>query len=184
MTATTGFVIRDGLKRDIPTCLSLDHHYETDHVWQMQIQQSPTQWHIKFNTERLPRTLRTEYQPSKARLERALPTDQCFLIAALQNEPDILGYLTMYSQPVEKYGLIQDIVVSEPFRRRRIGTRLLAVARQWAQEHTLNQLFIEMQTQNYPAMLFCQALGFTFCGFNDQYLPNQDIAIFFGMTIR
>ena len=184
MSISSGFVIRDGLKSDIPACLALEHAYETDHVWQMQIQQNPTQWQIRFNTERLPRTLRTEFQPNPLRLTRALPADQCFLVAALRDESDLLGYLTMQSQTVEKIGLIQDIVVSTPLHRRKIGSRLLAVARHWAQEHGLNQLVIETQTQNYPGMLFCQSQGFTFCGFNDQYFSNQDIAIFFGLPLR
>ncbi len=30
MSATVNFVIRDGLARDIPDCLLLDHTYETE----------------------------------------------------------------------------------------------------------------------------------------------------------
>jgi hypothetical protein len=40
-----------------------------------------------------------------------------------------------------------------------------------------------MQTKNYPAIQFARAQGFVFCGFNDHYYMNQDIALFFGRGV-
>ena len=42
---------------------------------------------------------------------------------------------------------------------------------------------MEMQTKNFPAMQFARAQGFVFCGFNDHYYTNQDIALFFGKNL-
>jgi hypothetical protein len=40
-----------------------------------------------------------------------------------------------------------------------------------------------MQSKNYPAMMLAQKHGYEFCGYNDRYYPNQDIALVFGRSI-
>src|SRR5262249_26783239 len=159
-------------------------HYETEFVWQMNIEERTGQWTITFNKQRLPRTLEATYSSDEHRLRLALPREHCFLVAVAKDTPDILGYMTMRQEPVYGVAWIQDVVVSYPYRRRRIGTRLVNIARQWAQEHDLVQIISENNTQNYPGIAFCQQLGFKFCGFNDQYFPNQDIAVFFSQSLR
>jgi GNAT superfamily N-acetyltransferase len=184
MSTSLGFVIRDSLESDVPACLQLDHHYETEHVWQMDIKEHTGQWAITFNKQRLPRTLEAIYSADEHRLRLALPREHCFLIAVAKDSPEILGYMTMRQDKVYGTAWIQDVVVSYPYRRRRIGTRLVNIARQWAKEHGLIQMTTENTTQNYPGIAFCQQLGFKFCGFNDQYFPSQDIAVFFSQSLR
>ena len=65
-----------------------------------------------------------------------------------------------------------------------IGTALIRHARQWAREQGLQMLLAEATTKNYPALCFYQKLGFQFCGFNDHYYTNQDIALFFVQALR
>jgi GNAT superfamily N-acetyltransferase len=184
MSGSFRFLIRDGLERDIAACLDLDTTYETAYVWQMSIQQDPGQSTVVFKTERLPRAMDVTYAVSGHRLRLALPKEQCFLVAIGRDEPEILGYLVMGYNAMMARAWVHDIVVSRPFRRRRIGTRLLNIARQWASEHDAWQLTVETQTKNYPAIQFCQSAGLGFCGFSDQYFQNQDIAVFFGQTLR
>jgi GNAT superfamily N-acetyltransferase len=150
----------------------------------MNVEESPGQWRVTFNTQRLPRTLDTAYTPDEARLRSALPAEQCFLVAVAKDEPTILGYLTMRNDPIHQLASIHDLVVSQPYRRCGIGARLVKVARKWAREHGLIQMLLETHTRNYPGIVFCQHVGFTFCGFNDQYFANQDIAVFFGQSLR
>lgn len=179
------FIIRDGLASDIPACIELDHRYETEHVWKMSLQQELSGWQISFRTERLPRSVEMEYPINAARLEQSLSSHECFLVACAKEENQWpLGYLTLSYQHAHQTATIHDLVVARPFRGSKVGSRLLSVARRWAVEHGARQLFVEMQTKNYPAIQFCQANGFIFCGFNDQYFPNQDIAVFFGQSLR
>ena len=183
MTTSLSFLIRDGLESDIPACLQLDHHYQTDLVWQMTVDDKPGQRQIGFLNQHLPRTLETEYVASEERLRLALPVDQCFLLAVTRDTNDPLGYLSMRNEPIYSIARIHDLVVSLPFRRQRIGTRLLTIARQWAMEHQLNNLVIEAATQNFPVILFAEQCGLSFCGYNDHYFPNQDIAVFFSQSL-
>ena len=70
------------------------------------------------------------------------------------------------------------------YRRQQIGTMLIRQARQWAKEQGLQGLLLEATTKNYPALCLYEKLGFQFCGFNDHYYENQDIALFFVQVIR
>lgn len=180
----SSFLIRDGLESDIEACLALDHSSITENVWQMNIQQGTDQWQILFKTERLPRSMEVFHRSDVARLRLALADDQCFLVSVARDNEDILGYLTMRNDPVHHIALVQDIVIMPTFRRHRIATRLLNVAKQWARETDHLRLAIETQTKNYPSIKFCQSNGLNFCGFNDHYFPNGDIAVFFTQSLR
>lgn len=172
------------MARDIPNCLLLDHDYETEFVWQMQID-SEEGWRIDFKTERLPHALEASYPASEERLRDSAHSDECFLVATTRDdEPEIIGYLTMRSDRHHGIGMVQDIVVSRPYRRRQIAVRLTKAAAMWAREHALSRLIVETQTKNYPGIRFCEAAGFSFCGFNDRYFPNRDIAVFFCQSVR
>jgi ribosomal protein S18 acetylase RimI-like enzyme len=56
---------------------------------------------------------------------------------------------------------------------------LLEAANQWALAHSLARVMLEVQTKNHPAIAFAQKNGFQFCGYNERYYPNGDIALFF-----
>lgn len=178
------FLIRDALAADVEPCLALDHHYESEHVWKMSISPDGEGKQIHFRKERLPRPVENHYPADEMRLVLALPREVCYLVAVGKDEPTMLGYLTMRPEPIHQIAFVQDIVVSRQFRRRGIGTKLLNVARIWAQEHGAKQLMIETQSINYPAIEFLQNRGLQFCGFNDQYFRSHDIAVFFGQPIR
>ncbi len=185
MAATVNFVIRDGLASDIPDCLLLDHSYETDFVWQMQISDEDGWRRIDFRTERLPRALESIYPASEERLYAGLLADQCFLVATTRaEEPETIGYLTMHANRLYRIGEVQDIVVARHYRGMGIAARLVKIAGMWAREHQLLSLQVEVQTKNYPGIRFCEATGFAFCGFNDRYFPNRDIAVFFSQSVR
>lgn len=184
MVSSTGFLIRDGLEGDIAACLRLDHGYDTDYVWQVSLLENSEQRQITFQKQHLPRTLETEYTADERRLRLALPAEHCFMVAAMRDGGELMGYLSLRQDPVYQTAWIQDVVVSRPYRRHRIGTRLVSAARQWIRERSITRIMLETQTRNYPAILFAQQIGFAFCGFNDHYFPNEDIAVFFSQTLR
>lgn len=123
--------------------------------------------------------LRTEISTQEA--ETTVPTPTPIpQPAPVSTQSSILAYLTMRYDPARRTAWVHDIVVDADLRRGRIGSRLLRAARRWASEHDAARLMVEIPTRNYPAIAFCTANGLTYCGYNDLYFENHDIAVFFG----
>ncbi len=185
MSVSLPFILRDGVETDIVKALQMDHQYETDFVWQVQVERDdPHYCQMTFRSERLPRVLQAVCPQSEARLRLAMQAEHCFLVAAERESGDVLGYLAMFSGTAHRIASVTDLVVDRAFRRKRIGSKLLNIARRWARETKHERLMVELQTRNFPAIAFCQASGMTFCGYNDRYFDQQEIAVFFGQTLR
>jgi ribosomal protein S18 acetylase RimI-like enzyme len=174
--------VRDAREEDLPACLQIDLSYETDYVWQMDVRDDTGAIAIGFRTVRLPRPMRVIYPREATALTLAWKKRDCFLVA--ETSGVVRGYLTMRFDPAPSGAWITDIAIGRSWRRQTLGTTLFAEAYQRAKEQKLRHLTVETQTKNYPGICFCQKHGLNFCGFNDRYYPNQDIAIFFGQNVR
>ena len=170
--------VRKGNLQDLSACVLIDTSYVTEHVWQIRTEEKPyEQISVIFQTIRLPRSVRAKPPRDSDCLVDDWQRDECFLVA--EHEGEIRGYLNMVLQPWRAVGWINDLAVTRKHRRQGIASELLRDALSWAREHDLRTVVLETQTKNYPAISFCRKHGFKFCGFHDQYYPNQDIAIFF-----
>ena len=176
-------VFRDGVAEDIPYCLALDGAYQTEHVWQMTLQELSEEIQVNCRRQRLPRRLDSRHETNTAHLESALRRAYCFVVVQDESSKHILGFVSMRVDELSRVAYLQDIVIDRPYRRRSLGSRLVHVARVWASEFDLRQIIFEIPTTNYPCILFAQALGFTFCGFNDHHFANREIAVFFSLSI-
>lgn len=170
-------IVRDGLSDDWEACLHIDPAYSTEHVWQMERDAEPGRVGVTFRTVRLPRPMRVVAARDADAIRQAWAQRDCFLVALVGGQ--VRGYLTMQVDMDHYNGWVRDFTVDAAWRRRGIGGALLKAARQWAREHRLSHVTIETQTKNYPAIRFCEKYGLAFSGFNDNYYPNQDIALFF-----
>ena len=179
---TVPFVIRDAVEADLVACQSIDHAYTTEHVWQMEMQEDGERITATFRTVRLPRPMRVVHPYNPQILQTVWQRRDCFLVATLDEQ--VQGYLNMRVDVTHANGWVTDFAVASAWRRRGIGSALLKAAHIWAGEQRLARITVETQTKNYPGICFCQKRGLTFCGFNDKYYPNQDIALFFGQRVR
>jgi ribosomal protein S18 acetylase RimI-like enzyme len=175
-------IVRPATLADLNACLSLDHASVTDHVWQMKAHESETRVGVTFDVVRLPRRMQTEYPRNLEQLVEDWQRGEGFLAADVDGE--VRGYVDMLVEPWQQMGRIVNLAVEREHRRHRIGTTLLRHTRQWAREQGLKTILAETTTKNYPAICFYQKLGFRFCGFNDHYYINQDIALFFVLALR
>ena len=176
-------VFRDAVEADIPYCLALESEYQTEHVWQMTVQELAEEIQVNCRRQRLPRRLDSRHLTDPGHLETALMRDHCFVVIQHSETNHIFGFVSMRIDSNSKVAYLQDIVIDRPYRRRSLGSRLVHVARVWASEFNLRQIIFEIPTTNYPCILFAQALGFSFCGFNDHHFTNREIAIFFSLSI-
>lgn len=170
-------IVRRAYPEDVVVCSQLDASTETDHVWQMDERSAGNELQIAFRTARLPRPMRVPYPRELSRLLEDWERDQCFLVAV--EGTDILGFTDVRVQLWDRVGWVHHLVVSRPHRRQGVGTRLVQAAADWARRAGLRLLVLESSTKNYPGLCFCQRLGCSFCGFNDQLYSSQDIAVFF-----
>ncbi|HEX3051026.1 MAG TPA: GNAT family N-acetyltransferase [Aggregatilineaceae bacterium] len=177
------FIVRElSSEKELQLCLELDHSYESDYVWQMDEREEGEDVTIRFRTVRLPRAMQVTYPRDSQELALAWKQRDCFLVATVDVDNLILGYIQMRVHGNQ--GWVADLVVGQPFRRRRIGSALLDQGIRWARLHQLQRISIEMQTKNYPAISFAKKQGFVFCGYNDHHYSNQDIALFFSKSVQ
>jgi GNAT superfamily N-acetyltransferase len=193
-------LIRQAVLADLNGCLAVDADSQTDHVWQMDERTENASIAIRFHTIRLPRVMRVTYPRGRDDLLSCWENGSTILVAsdkptpASDTEwteadqespavPRIFAYCQLDICHWQKVGWVNHLIVDRRLRRRGIGTVLLRTSIAWGKQHRLERLMIAIQTKNYPAISFCEKHGFSFCGFNDHYFPNRDIALFFALRI-
>jgi len=174
--------VRPARPRDLEVCVALDHSYVTDRVWQMETREQNGMLTVTFRVARLPREIRVNYPRQGDDLLAGWRRCDGFLVAG--EGGSVYGYVALTAWTEHGIAWVSDLVVDRPRRRRGIGTALLQAAARWGRNHNLMRLVIEIQTKNYPAIRFCRSRGLAFCGYNDHYWPSQDIALFFGESLR
>jgi GNAT superfamily N-acetyltransferase len=177
----TAMIVRPVELTDLNACLALEHSYVTNYVWQMEESEEAGKVTVVFRTARLPRSMRVKYPKDYDNLLESWQQGECFLVA--EEDGEVYGYLDMSVQSWHLTGWVDHLAVAKSYRRQGIGTALLKKAAEWSRQRGLKRLMLEIQTKNYPAICFCQKNGFAFCGFNDRYYTNQDIALFFARNI-
>jgi ribosomal protein S18 acetylase RimI-like enzyme len=175
-------IVRPVTLADLNVCLSLEHACVTDHVWQMKVDEAESEVCVTFQTMRLPRTMQAAYPRNLDQLTEDWQRGEGFLVAEVDEE--VRGYVDMLARPWQRMGWVANLAVDRGYRRQGIGTALMRRARQWARQQGLRVILAEATTKNYPALCFYRKLGFEFCGFNDHYYTNQDIALFFVQELR
>lgn len=176
--------VRPATEEDLPRLSALDTGYSTDYVWQMDVrdESGTSQIQVAFRPVRLPRPMRVTCSREPSRLVDDWNRRVCFLVA--EQDGVLKGYVNLVLAPAPDTAWIGDFVVERRFRRSGVGSVLLAAAAQWSRANRLRRLVLEMQSKNYPAISFSQKHGLAFCGYNDRYYPNQDVALFFGMALK
>lgn len=174
--------IRPAQARDLDACLALDESYETEYVWQMDTARANGAIQVGFRTTRLPRAMKVPVNASREFLADHFEQGECVLVA--EEYPRLIGYVDATIDPGQRVAWIQSLVVASDQRRHQVGSRLLQAVMDWAREKKLRAVMAGISTKNNPAATFLQKHGLQFCGFNDQYYHNRDIALFFSYTLR
>ncbi len=167
---------------DINDCHQFDLSYTTDYVWQMQTREQGRTIYVSFDTVRLPRPMQVEYPRPADELATHWQQHDCFLVAK-NSMGNSVGFLDAQAQLFQERLWIFNLAVNRSERQRGVGTVLLKSAHRWALQQGIHQIMLEIQTKNHPAISFAQKHGFQFCGYNELYYPNGDIALFFSRNI-
>jgi len=130
----------------------------------------------------LPRSVVVAYPRDPMSLSDEWTRRDAVLVAVEDGSP--VGYLALVVERSSSAARVTDIVVSPDRRRQGIASSLLTAAQFWTAERRIQRLILEMQSKNQPCIRLAQKFGYEFCGYNDQYYPTQDVALFFGRALK
>lgn len=170
-------VVRALGQDDLDVIANLDHNYHTEYVWQMDIQSGDRDFNVRFREVRLPRSMPVTYPYPIESIIEDWRNSRGVLVA--ENGGEVVGYLSM--KKGESMGMVSvtGVAVQRRMRRQGVGSALLLAGETWAIQQGGDRMQLEMQSKNYPGISLASKLGFEFCGYNDKYYDNQDIALFF-----
>jgi len=174
--------IRPAALSDLPLIIHMERSYHTSYVWQMDRLLEEGQVTINFREIRLPRSIRVENPRSPDSTLQSGDQKNGILVAVLDQE--VVGYIGLKEVTVSSYVWVTDLVVIEKLRRKGIASALLLAAQEWGAQRNLKRIILEMHSKNIPAIRMAKKMGYDFCGYNDHYYPNQEIALFFAGYMR
>jgi len=176
------FDIRPGNATDLPSIMGIDHSNSSEYVWQLDVRNEPNQVTANFREVRLPRSVTITYPRDPSLLADEWTKRDAFLVA-IQGEIPV-GYVGAVEEHVSAVAWVTDLVVAPGVRRRGVASSLLTAVQAWALERGVRRIVLEMQSKNHPCIRMAQKFGYEFCGYNDQYYPTQDVALFFGRALK
>lgn len=175
--------IRPAVVSDLADLVKIEHSYHSLFVWQMDRVLDEGQISVSFRLMRLPRPVQVDYAGSHPLLNHEnWSRYQAVLVATAADT--LVGYIGISDQFAPRTLWVTDCAVREDMRRQGIGTALILAAQDWGTENGFRKAILEMQSKNHPAIQLAHKLGYEFCGYNDHYFPNQDIALFFSRSLR
>jgi GNAT superfamily N-acetyltransferase len=162
--------------------VAIDHSCLSDYVWQLELRREVGQITSSFREVRLPRTVPVTYPRDPMSLADEWNRRDALLVALFEGEP--IGYICATEEHPSAIAWVTDIVVAPERRRQGAASALLTAMEAWASKRGVHRLILEMQSKNQPCIRLAQKFGYEFCGYNDQYYPTQDVALFFGRALK
>ena len=176
------FEIRPAASSDLTRMLAMDHSCFSDYVWQLELRREAGQITSIFREVRLPRTVVVTYPRDPMSLSEGWNRRDGLLVALEEGLP--VGYIGLVEDRISASARVTDLVVAPDWRRKGAASALLSAAQAWCQDRSIQRLTLEMVSKNQPYIRLALKFGYEFCGYNDQYYPTQDVALFFGRTLR
>lgn len=176
------FEIRPASATDIQRLIALDHSCSSDYVWQLELRREAGQATASFREVRLPRSIEVKYPRNPSSLSDEWMRRDVALVALEEGNP--IGYICAIVEYASSVAWVTDLVVAPLQRRKGAASALLTATQSWALERGVRRLILEMQSKNQAYIRLAQKFGYEFCGYNDQYYPTQDVALFFGRGVK
>ncbi len=167
---------------DLSRLMGFEHSINSDSVWQLELRRENGQVASTFREVRLPRTIAVAYPHNPFSLADDWVRKSMMYTAFIGSDP--VGYICLLERGMASVVWVTDLVVNVVSRRKGVGSALLAAGQEWAASRSHRRLILEMQAKNLPAIRLAQKFGYEFCGYNDQYYINQDVAIFFSKNLK
>jgi len=174
--------LRPTVATDLSRLMGFDHSITSDSVWQLELRRDPGQVSVVFREVRLPRSITVTYPHNPFALADDWVRRSMMYTAYVGQDP--AGYISLLERGSDAVVWVTDLVVNEVNRRKGVGSALLTAAQEWSAARSHRRLILEMQSKNLPAIRIAQKFGYEFCGYNDHYYLNQDVALFFAKALK
>ena len=174
--------LRPTVASDLSRLMGFDHSITSESVWQLELRRETGQVTVAFREVRLPRAVTIMYPHNPFALADDWVRRSMMYTAYIGLDP--AGYISLLERGTDSVVWVTDLVVNLANRRQGVASALLAAAQDWAADRSHRRLILEMQSKNYPGIRLAQNFGYEFCGYNDHYYLNQDVALFFAKTIK
>ena len=174
--------VRPTVATDLTRLMGFDHSVTSESVWQLELRRNTGQVVSVFREVRLPRSIVVSYPHNPFSLAEDWVLKSMMYTALIGNDP--VGYICLLERGVESVVWVTDMVVDAPSRRKGVGSKLLSSAQDWATSRSHRRMILELQSKNLPAVRLAQKFGYEFCGYNDHYYLNQDVALFFSKAFK
>jgi ribosomal protein S18 acetylase RimI-like enzyme len=162
--------------------MGFDHTIMSDSVWQLEFRRDAGQVTTAFREVRLPRTIQVAYPHNQFSLADDWGRRSMMYTALIGGDP--VGYIGLLEREISSTVWVTDLAIHPPYRRRGVGRGLLASGQAWAESRAHRRYIMEMPSKNLPAIRLAQKSGFEFCGYNDHYYLNKDVALFFAKILK
>lgn len=174
--------VRPTIASDLSRLMGFDHSIMSDSVWQLEFRRETGQVTTAFREVRLPRSIQVAYPHNPFSLADDWVRRSMMYTALIDSDP--VGYISLMERGIASTVWVTDLVVNPAHRRRGVANGLLASGQAWAESRAHRRLILEMPSKNLPAIRLAQKSGFEFCGYNDQYYLNKDVALFFAKVLK
>lgn len=174
--------IRPTVATDLTRLMGIDHSMTSEAVWQLEIRRNTGQVAATFREVRLPRSIQVPYPHNHFALADDWVTRSMMYTAFKNGEP--VGYISLLERGTASTVWVLDLVIDVAHRRSGVAMALLESVQAWAESRAHRRLILEVQSKNVPAIRLAQKSGFEFCGYNDQYYLNKDVALFFAKVLK
>jgi len=174
--------IRPTVATDLTRLMGIDHSMTSDAVWQLEIRRNTGQVAATFREVRLPRSIQVPYPHNHFALADDWVSRSMMYTAIKNGDP--IGYISLLERGTASTVWVLDLVIDMAHRRSGVAIALLASGQAWAESRAHRRLILEVQSKNVPAIRLAQKSGFEFCGYNDQYYLNKDVALFFAKILK
>ncbi|MBI2333834.1 MAG: GNAT family N-acetyltransferase [Chloroflexi bacterium] len=174
--------IRPTVATDLTRLMGIDHSVTSEAVWQLEVRRNTGQVASTFREVRLPRAIQVPYPHNHFALADDWINRSMMYTAMMGAEP--VGYISLLERGMASTVWVLDLVIDVAHRRRGVAVALLAAGQAWAESRSHRRLILEAQSKNVPAIRLAQKSGFEFCGYNDQYYLNKDVALFFAKVLK
>lgn len=174
--------LRPTVAADLSRLMGFDHSISSESVWQLELRREAGQATAAFREVRLPRSITVAYPHNPFALADDWVRKSMMYTAFIGKDP--VGYISLFERGTASVVWVTDLVVDAAHRREGVGGALLAAGQDWAASRSHRRIILEMQSKNLPVIRLAQKFGYEFCGYNDHYYINQDVAIFFAKVLK